>query len=243
MIRNFLISTRPAEKSDSAVDQCGILIRNFPVTRIVSYGHDGSLERELCAFNPDSFAFTSEVGVRIFLDEYPGIIQGPSTRLFAIGEKTARALESRGYDPVYPEKKDSVGLAELIISYHGTIKRVALIRSRNADSVLVDRLTEAGVTARDFHIYEVVRSTDANLIVNAIGDGGFTGIIVTSPMEAQILFELVGKSKLEQLPIYAIGETTRQRLASLGIEATPPYGESDFTKLVEKIADKLKERK
>ncbi|MEM0155574.1 MAG: uroporphyrinogen-III synthase [Thermoplasmataceae archaeon] len=242
MIKNFLVSTRPAEKSKSVLERNGILIRNFPLTRIVSYGHDITLEKQITGFSPDSLVFTSEVGVRIFLAEYPHVIRDSSMKMFAIGEKTAMALERMGYTAIYPEKKDSAGLAEFILSFPGDIGKVALIRSKNADSLLLDVLNRAGVIAKDFHIYEVTRAENAGLIVKVIQKRGFMGIIVTSPMEAQTLFDLIKPYEMKTLPVYAIGGTTRIKLESLGIGVNPPFGESDFTKLVDKITENLRKK-
>lgn len=234
----ILISTRPSVK-DSGFREAGCLeIINIPVTETITYPYSSSLKEDIVEFQPSALVFTSSFGVMQFHLLYPDVLETFHGSIFAIGNKTAEAIGKTGFTAMVPERKDSRGLASLIINNTKGTGNIALIRSRNADSILFDSLNKAGFKVRDYAIYEVSESTDARKITAAIKEPGVSGIILTSPMEASIVAKLTGP-ELRLVPIYAIGLTTRTKLNDLGFTVCGPLGESHFEDLVRKISDNL----
>ncbi|MHB1708525.1 MAG: uroporphyrinogen-III synthase [Thermoplasmataceae archaeon] len=232
----FLISTRPVEKEAETLKVRCLGIKNIPLTEIRSPGYNEALRAELVSFSPDSLCFTSAFGVREFLKYYPDLIRSFSGNVFAIGGRTGVAIQQAGLKAIIPDQKDSPGLARLILKTLCRGKRVALIRSGNADPKLPETLNSGGLIAKDYHIYEVIASRHGSLVLDAMDSPELYGIIVTSPMEAAILVNLAGPGI--RVPVYAIGKTTARKLRDLGCAVSDPLGESNFDDLVMKISEK-----
>lgn len=215
----FILSIRPEEKAEDIDGMCFDIL-NVPVTRLepipVNYA-------DLIGSGVDCIAFTSSYGVRLFFRDAPV----KNFRYFGIGKSTCEEVRRYGYDCEYPERMDSEGLADMIIS-HCSGRRVALIRSASANEIVNEKLT-GHVDFLDIRNYRAVR-TDADLMPYMTKEECM-GIIVTSSMEARIAMPAI---KATGKPVYSIGGVTTRTLEEAGIRPAIS-GNSDFTDLVEKI--------
>ena len=224
-MRNILVTTRPENKY-AEVHSHFLDIVNIPLTRTATtFSEDDA--RKLGDFNPDTVVFTSSTGVDIFLPVMPSFIRGRS--VFAIGNSTASKLANSGFSPVIPENRDSLGIADAIISSvrHGS--RVALLRSSRPDKRLDEALMREGFDTISISLYNIVEEAVADLPETS----RIFGFLVTSSMEAEILLKRYGI--IPDTHYFAIGRTTAEKMSSLGFVLSDPLGNSDFTETIHMI--------
>ncbi|CAC11713.1 hypothetical protein [Thermoplasma acidophilum] len=215
----FVLSIRPEEKAQRTGGACFDIL-NVPVTRLEPIPVDYT---DLIRSGVDCVAFTSSYGVRLFFKNAPV----KNFRYFGIGKSTCEEVRKYGYDCEYPEKMDSEGLADMIIS-HCSGRKVALIRSANANEIVNEKIM-GHVDFIDLRNYRAV-NTNVDL-TPYMAKEECMGIIVTSSMEAKIAMPAI---KATGKPVYSIGSVTTKTLEEAGIHPAIS-GNSDFVDLVEKI--------
>ena len=65
--RNFLITTRPAEKNRETANASCFEIKNVPLTRIAGNANPRTLRDQIEKYSPDFVVLTSSIGSEIFL--------------------------------------------------------------------------------------------------------------------------------------------------------------------------------
>ncbi|WP_297215208.1 uroporphyrinogen-III synthase [Thermoplasma sp.] len=220
----YVLSVRPEKKVKPVTTDCFSII-NVPVTDLkpIDIDYDDILSEN----NVECIAFTSSYGAHLFFIK----ARNKAFRYFGIGKTTCEEVERNGFRCEYPERMDSEGLANLLLSRCAG-RRIALIRSRSANKIVNDRL-KGKAFFLDIRNYEAV-PTGVDLAQYLQSDD-CAGIIVTSSMEAEIALPYIRASGK---PVYSIGDVTTETLESAGVHPLIS-GKSDFSDLVKKIKEYL----
>ncbi len=234
----LLITTRPSGKAvEKDITSSCLEVVNCHLTEIRYLMEPGEVSRALETFGHTAIVFTSSVASSFAVRRLPpGDLSGKS--IYCIGNASAAPLVEAGYHPLIPAKKDSSGLSDLVCSVAGKDEKVAIIRSDFGSEVLTNRLTSAGIDIFELKLYEIRKKIDPS-IYGSLCRRDLIGVLVTSPMEARILSEIMrgincGKTGITAR-FFAIGQPTREELERSGLAVSEPYGDSDVKSLVSRI--------
>lgn len=115
----------------------------------------------------------------------------PTTRVAAVGETTAAALQAVGYrvDLVPDRDNSAAGMAEQMIELEPEPRNVLTLRSEIAKPVLTRMLTEAGHHVRSVVAYRTVGVPVTEKIAHDVASGRINAILVTSGSVAEQVHE------------------------------------------------------
>jgi len=143
-----------------------------------------------------------------------------STRVAAVGETTAAALNAAGYrvDLVPEEDNSAAGMAAQMIELEPEPRRILTLRSEIAKPVLTRKLTDAGHDVRSVVAYRTVGVPVTDRIAHDVKSGRINAILVTSGSVAEQVSEQFPDIPAETV-IAAIGPRTARdaRRAGLGV--------------------------
>ncbi len=141
-----------------------------------------------------------------------------TTKIAAVGETTATALESVGYEvALVPEKDNSAeGMAEQLIALESRPRRILALRSESAKPVLSTLLEEAGHEVDGVVAYRTVGVPVTAPIRRDVENGRINAILVTSgSVAAQV------REQFPEIPdatlLAAIGPRTAKDAALAGL--------------------------
>ncbi|MDX2376416.1 uroporphyrinogen-III synthase [Microbacterium sp. LRZ72] len=141
-----------------------------------------------------------------------------TTRVAAVGETTAAALQAVGYrvDLVPAQDNSAAGMAEQLIALEPEPRRVLTLRSEIAKPVLTRKLTEAGHDVRSVVAYRTIGVPVTERIARDVGNGRINAILVTSGSVAEQVRE-----QFPEIPdatvIAAIGPRTAKDARRAGL--------------------------
>ena len=118
-----------------------------------------------------------------------GVTVAATTRIAAVGETTAHALQLAGYAVDFvPTDHSARGLVR---EWPGTVAHGAVLipQSEIAEPTLVSGLSERGIEVRFVNAYRTVGVTAPNAVVVAIADGSIRALIVSSGSVARQIAE------------------------------------------------------
>ena len=171
---------------------------------------------DLAAGTFDWLTVTSATTVDV-LYAYRAVIPS-STKVAAVGETTAAALQAAGYRvDLVPERDNSAaGMAEQMIAAEPQPRDVLTLRSEIAKPVLTRMLSEAGHRVRSVVAYRTVGVPVTEKIARDVESGRINAILVTSgsvaeQVEAQ--FPVIPESTV----IAAIGPRTAKDARRAGL--------------------------
>ncbi|WP_435526279.1 uroporphyrinogen-III synthase [Microbacterium elymi] len=164
----------------------------------------------------DWLTLTSATTVDV-LYAYRAVIPA-STRVAAVGETTAAALQAVGYRvDLVPEKDNSAaGMADEMIALEPDPKRILTLRSEIAKPVLTKRLIAAGHDVRSVVAYRTVGVPVTERIARDVANGRINAILVTSGSVAQQVREQFADIPDETV-IAAIGPRTAKDARRVGL--------------------------
>jgi uroporphyrinogen-III synthase len=133
----------------------------------------------------DWLTMTSATTVDV-LFAYRAIIP-PQTKVAAVGETTAAALQAVGYrvDLVPARDNSASGMADLLIAAEPEPRDILTLRSEIAKPVLTGRLIEAGHRVRSVVAYRTVGVPVTDRIADDVASGRINAILVTSGSVAE----------------------------------------------------------
>lgn len=142
----------------------------------------------------------------------------PSTRIAAVGETTAAALQAVGYEvALMPEQDNSAeGMAELLISLETEPRRILALRSEIAKPVLSVLLTDAGHDVDSVVAYRTVGVPVTDRIKRDVENGRINAILITSGSVAEQVREQFPEIPDETL-LAAIGPRTARDARRAGL--------------------------
>jgi uroporphyrinogen-III synthase len=212
--RNILVTRELTEEQLDFAEGLGLKVAIEPAISIVFRNDWLSVQSAVEGRGPIVSAFTSRNGVEGFLRFKQAGIEFPGDmKIYAVGGKTAEALESASFDNVKaPLQQDGVGLAHLITDdflRSPELKDATVLHfcgNRRRDE-LRHYLTESEIPVKDIVVYK----TELNEM--QIPDGHFDAILFYSPSAVQA-FRNSGGFKGSDLPeLFAIGNTTAEELS------------------------------
>lgn len=159
------------------------------------------------------------------------------TRIAAVGETTAAALQAVGYrvDLVPDEDNSASGLADQLIALESRPRRILTLRSEIAKPVLSTRLTAAGHDVRSVVAYRTVGVPVSERIAEDVRSGRITAILVTSGSVAEQVH-----SQFPDIPsttlVAAIGPRTAEDAGSAGLSVDVVADQQSVDALIDAVA-------
>lgn len=181
-------------------------------------------------------ALTSKTGVELAAEA--GWDPGEAT-VCAIGERTAEALRTAGYEvDVIPDQFSSAGLVgALRTEVDGD--RVEVARSDHGSEVLTDGLEAAGAYVHETVLYELVRPEGAGESAELAADGDLDVVLFTSSLTVEHFLATARergledrvKEALREATVGAIGHPTRTTAEEAGVTVDVVPDDADFEAL------------
>ncbi|HEX5858641.1 MAG TPA: uroporphyrinogen-III synthase [Microbacterium sp.] len=142
----------------------------------------------------------------------------PRTRVAAVGETTAAALQAVGYRvDLVPERDNSAaGMAEQLTALEPTPRRILTLRSEIAKPVLTKSLIAAGHDVRSVVAYRTVGVPVTDRIARDVASGRINAILVTSGSVAEQVHAQFPDIPSETV-IAAIGPRTAKDARKVGL--------------------------
>lgn len=214
--------TREPERAGAFVDSLSperFEVTPVPVFAAIEAGDSQAQGRAIANLRSYSWIiFTSQTTVREFrrlLGLHGGQLPG-TTRLAAIGRKTAKALEDVGWKADFVgDAADATSLAEQFAEINsGPIGRILFPCGRAANDDLEMGLATAGLSIDRLVCYDMLAHPDMPLVLNGLPDPN--AIVFTSPQAARFL--LAERPLAKATLTVSIGPATSEALLSLGSE-------------------------
>jgi uroporphyrinogen-III synthase len=196
----------------------------------------------------DSLIFTSTNSVDKFMQRCllkaiePALLR--RFDVYAVGEKTRRAVEERGIAvKAIPEEYSAVGLAEYFRTMHLNGKRFLYPRGDLGNADLVKSLIRQGASVDPVIVY---RNTgpdeiDAELVYRRLVNGEIDVITFASPSAAINFVKLFPLERMalmhKRTKIAAIGPTTTDALTNLGVRVDIVARKSTIDGLLDTIEE------
>jgi uroporphyrinogen-III synthase len=161
----------------------------------------------------------------------------PSTRVAAVGETTAAALQAVGYRvDLVPERDNSAaGMADQLIELEPEPRRILTLRSEIAKPVLTKRLIEAGHDVRSVVAYRTVGVPVTERIARDVASGRINAILVTSGSVAEQV-----RAQFADIPgttvIAAIGPRTAKDAKRTGLAIDVVASHQTVDSLIEAVS-------
>lgn len=151
------------------------------------------------------------------------------TATVAVGPKTAQELRKHQiHVDVIPSKYTSEGIIESLQQRHVSGKAIWIPRTKQASPMLAERLQAMGNYVQEVYVYESQLPVDQELTAQFLKDlvgGQIHAIIFSSSLGVRNLFHMLAgqvsaealREMLRRLTIVAIGPTTAETLAEMGL--------------------------
>lgn len=212
---NIFITRELSDSQRSLARNLGFSVTEEPAISIDFRSNWLSVKQIVDESKKSVFAFTSQNGVKGYENfKKAGVQFSINAPVYAVGNKTAEALNETGFDHIsVPEKQDGVGLAHLIIDdflKKPELKNATVLHfcgDKRRDE-LRHYLTESDIKIKDLVVY----STKLNNM--ELPDERVDGILFYSPSSVQAFRQSGGFRNGESLPeLFAIGPTTGEELS------------------------------
>ena len=209
-----------------------------PLIDFASTNDPESLEaalKELEAGAFDWLTITSATTVDVLFAHGTRIPAG--TKVAAVGETTAAALQAVGYEvDLIPEKDNSAaGMADQLIGLEPEPRRILTLRSEIAKPVLTKRLIEAGHDVHSIVAYRTVGVPVTERIGRDVANGRINAILVTSGSVAEQVREQFPDIP-ETTIIAAIGPRTAKDAKRTGLSVDVVARRQTVDSLIEAVS-------
>ncbi|WP_137846411.1 uroporphyrinogen-III synthase [Microbacterium sp. 2FI] len=160
-----------------------------------------------------------------------------TTKVAAVGETTAAALQSVGYrvDLVPEQDNSAAGMAEQLIGLEPDARDILTLRSEIAKPVLTRMLTDAGHRVRSVVAYRTVGVPVTDRIAEDVRSGRINAILVTSGSVAEQVHRQFPVVPPETL-IAAIGPRTAKDARRAGLDVDVVADTQTVDALIEAVA-------
>ncbi|MFT4306160.1 MAG: uroporphyrinogen-III synthase [Microbacterium sp.] len=159
------------------------------------------------------------------------------TKVAAVGETTAAALQAAGYrvDLVPDRDNSAAGMADQLIELEPEPRDILTLRSEIAKPVLTKRLIEAGHRVRSVVAYRTVGVPVTERIAHDVESGRINAILVTSGSVAEqvsLQFPRIPPSTV----IAAIGPRTARDANQVGLDVDVVADQQTVDALIESVS-------
>lgn len=160
-----------------------------------------------------------------------------STRVAAVGETTAAALQAVGYrvDLVPTQDNSAAGMADQLIALEPEPRRILTLRSEIAKPVLTRRLSDAGHHVRSVVAYRTIGVPVTERIARDVANGRINAILVTSGSVAEQV-HLQFPDIPEGTVIAAIGPRTAKDARRAGLEVDVVAEQQTVSALIDAVS-------
>ncbi|MGP6170229.1 uroporphyrinogen-III synthase [Microbacterium sp. A196] len=219
-------------RSQGAVPVVAPLINFGPTTDQEAL--DDALEK-LAAGSFDWLTVTSATTVDVLFAHRAVVPK--STKIAAVGETTAAALQAVGYEvALVPDRDNSAaGMAEQLIALEPEPRRVLTLRSEIAKPVLTRSLIEAGHDVSSIVAYRTVGVPVTDRIRRDVDSGRINAILITSGSVAQQVRE-----QFPDIPdgtlLAAIGPRTAKDARKAGLPITVVADKQTVDALIDAVS-------
>jgi uroporphyrinogen-III synthase len=161
----------------------------------------------------------------------------PTTRVAAVGETTAAALQAVGYrvDLVPDRDNSAAGMADQLIALEPEPKRFLALRSEIAKPLLSRRLTASGHAVRSVVAYRTVGVPVTERIARDVANGRINAILVTSGSVAEQV-----RLQFPDIPpatvIAAIGPRTAKDAKRTGLDVDVVAAQQTVDSLIQAVS-------
>lgn len=161
----------------------------------------------------------------------------PTTKVAAVGETTAAALQAVGYKvDLVPETDNSAaGMAQQLIALETEPRRILTLRSEIAKPVLTQSLIDAGHHVESVVAYRTVGVPVTERILRDVTNGRINAILVTSGSVAEQVRE-----QFPEIPdttlLAAIGPRTAQDALNAGLPVSVVADRQTVDALIEAVS-------
>ncbi|MFM6982085.1 MAG: uroporphyrinogen-III synthase [Microbacteriaceae bacterium] len=211
-----------------------------PLINFASCENPDSLERELGDLEGGSFDWliiSSATTVDVLVSM--GVRVPESTRIAAIGETTAQALDFAGFPVAYVPVQDNSARGLVKEAPAGLISGRALVpQSDVSDSTLVAGLNEIGVDATFVSAYRTVGVQLSDAVVSDVREGRIGSILISSGSVARQVSEQLHPLP-ENLSVVCIGPRTAFDAREIGLNVHAVAAERSSEALVDALVDVL----
>ena len=160
-----------------------------------------------------------------------------STKVAAVGETTAAALQAVGYKvDLVPETDNSAaGMAQQLIALEAEPRQILTLRSEIAKPVLTQSLIDAGHHVESVVAYRTVGVPVTERILRDVSNGRINAILVTSGSVAEQVRE-----QFPEIPdttlLAAIGPRTAQDALNAGLSVSVVADRQTVDALIEAVS-------
>lgn len=160
-----------------------------------------------------------------------------STKIAAVGETTATALQAVGYEvALVPEEDNSAeGMAEQLIALEPSSRRILTLRSEIAKPVLTKSLIQAGHEVSSIVAYRTVGVPVTERIRRDVESGRINAILITSGSVAQQVREQFPNIPDDTL-LAAIGPRTAKDARKAGLPITVVADKQTVDALIDAVS-------
>lgn len=232
---------RPA---DERIEQAQTLLSELGVETVA----DPMLELHPTENSPRTDAeytiLTSKTGVELVAE----MNWRPDGLLCAIGEPTATALETAGYDvDIVPDTFSSTGLVNRLAD-EVSGARIEVARSNHGSPVLLDGLEAEGAYLHETVLYELTRPHDAGISAEQAAAGELDGALFTSSLTVTHFCEAATERGVREEAIAglnagvvgAIGQPTAETARDAGIDVAVVPDDAEFEALARAVVSRLR---
>jgi len=239
--RFVLITRHPSDCGElqGLLEPCGITLRPYPVLRIEALTDDDGWraveQRVADTDTPPWLVLASPRAPQRLVAacaerDLQDLLQSP---VAAVGTSTARATEEAGLRLELIGPGTAQGLARQLVEHLQRPTTIIFACGRDRRAELPQILGEAGHTVLPVEVYRMIPTPPREL--PPLGSS-LDAVVLTSPRAAGLYLDGVGGLPLP-CTHWALGPTTREAAAALGIECRTPH-KSTMQSLAEELCKK-----
>ncbi|MDR5684137.1 MAG: uroporphyrinogen-III synthase [Armatimonadota bacterium] len=222
-----ILITRPAHQADDLVRRltdAGAEAVVVPAIRIVPPASYGDLDRALQRLDTyDWVVFTSQNAVDAVFDRLTAAGRDASalggTRVAAVGDATAAALERRGIAvALRPDDFTADGLLQAFGRHPVASVRVLVPQAAEGREGLVEGLRSRGAVVDVVEAYRTEPAYNEASRLQRVLEDGVDAVVFASPSAVRGTLELAGVDALEGVACVCIGPVTARAARAAGLE-------------------------
>lgn len=237
-----VLVTRPAEHDSDLIrllEERGAHVTSVPLIALGPPPDERALQAAVDRAQSFAWlAFTSAAGVESFAQRRKGPLPSSGTRLAAVGQATARAVEDalRRKVDVVPEKFSGEALADAILEHASRDERILILQAADARPALAARLRGAGLSVETVAAYSTVEVRAPDLTERIAQTDA---IALASPSAVHSLVRALGgdraSARLRGTLLACIGPVTMFEARQLGLHVEIVPETATFAGLVDAL--------
>lgn len=232
MLEGILFTRKISTKEKNYAQTLGMKISSvaFITTQINEINN--SLEKYIIDIRFTNWVFTSAKAVA-FLKENINIVNPLSEKkIYAVGEKTAKALLDIGLQAVIPEKANSKSLVELLAKEKKSNGKFLYFAGNLRMNVIIDFFKKNDIYYKELCVYETIKLSPDISVAN------YKFICFCSPSAVESYF--CNYTMHHEVEIIAIGETTAKCIREKSNNNIIIADESNILSMIDKCKEYYK---